>query len=50
MSVKQVKLSNKTNEQLTELSELRKDNDEVIKSKQGIVAELIEKLYRKECK
>lgn len=49
MAIKQTKLSNKANDQLTELSKLRKLNGDVIKSKQGIVEYLIDKLHKKEC-
>ena len=48
MAFKQVKLSEKTNTQLQRLSEQRKSNDDVISSKQSIVADLINKLFKKE--
>ena len=50
MAFKQVKLSNKTNDQLTALSEQRKGAEDVISSKQAIVAYLINRLFKMECK
>lgn len=48
--MKQIKLSDSANKMLTELSEKRKAVEHLNKTKQGIVAELIEKQYKKECK
>ena len=48
--VKAIKLSSKTNGQLDALSIARKENESVISSKQSIVADLIAKQHKKECK
>ena len=48
--IKHVKLSSKTNDQLDELSVARKANESVISSKQSIVADLIAKQHKRECK
>ena len=47
---KQVKLNDKTNEQLTKMSDLRKASGELVKSKQDIVAMLVDKQFKKEYK
>ena len=49
-SPKQVKLSKRTNNQLDELSELRKNQEHQVKSKQDIVSDLVNKLYKREIK
>ena len=48
--VKAIKLSSKTNDQLDALSISRKENESVINSKQAIVADLIAKQHKRECK
>jgi len=48
--IKHVKLSIKTNTQLDELSAQRKSDESVISSKQSIVADLIAKQHKRECK
>ena len=45
-----VKTNKKTGEQLSELSAKRKANLEQVRSKQDIVAELVDKAHKKECK
>lgn len=45
-----VHLSAKSNTQLTKIAKLRKDADSPIRAKQYIVAELIEKAYKREIK
>jgi hypothetical protein len=47
---KQVKLSLRTNIQLDALSEKRKKDGSAIKYKQAIIAELVEREYKKEIK
>ena len=47
---KQVKLNDKTNEQLTKMSDNRKESGELVKSKQDIIAMLVEKQFKRECK
>lgn len=43
-------LSAKSNTQLTKISKLRKDDDNPIRAKQNIVADLIDKAFKKEFK
>lgn len=45
-----VKTNDKTTLQLTELSAKRKAKQSLIKSKQDIVAELVDKAHKRECK
>lgn len=45
-----VKTNDKTTEQLTELSKIRKGTHNIIKSKQDIVADLVDKAHKRECK
>jgi len=45
-----VKTNDKTTEQLTDLSKKRKDEQSLIKTKQDIVADLVDKAHKKECK
>lgn len=44
-----VKTNDKTTKQLTELSKTRKSNNSLNRTKQDIVAELVETAYKKEC-
>ena len=48
--MKQVKMHDSINDKLSELSEVRRENGELIKTKQDIVADLIIKAHKKECK
>ena len=45
-----VKTNERTTSQLTELSNKRKSNHSLNKTKQDIVAELVEAAHKKECK
>ena len=45
-----VKVSENTSRQLTDLSKKRKDERSLIRTKQDIVADAIDKLHKKECK
>lgn len=45
-----VKTNKRTTEQLTDLSKKRKDEHALNKSKQDIVAELVDIAHKKECK
>jgi len=47
--MKQIKMHDKTNEQLTEISKKRKLEHAQIRTKQGIVEKLVSDLYSKEC-
>lgn len=47
---KTIKLSSITNEQLDKLSDKRKLEQSLVKTKQALVAEAVELLYRKEIK
>jgi len=46
----QVKVTSKTDSMLSELSKVRKESGELIRTKQDIVAELVLSLYKKELK
>lgn len=43
-------LSAKTNTQLTKLAKLYKDEDRTVRAKQYIVADLVDRLYKREFK
>ncbi len=45
-----ISINNKTSEQLTEIKKKRVDEQNLVKSKEGIVAQAIEALYKKEIK
>lgn len=45
-----VHLNEYFNKKLIELAELRTDNNQPVKTKQGIVEQLIEAAHKKECK
>lgn len=47
-TIKQVKLSGKTDIQIREIAAKRLDEDHLVRTKQGIVAEAIQALYKKE--
>ena len=46
----QLNISTKATNQLTELSELRKAEHDVVKTKKGIVEDLIDKAHKRELK
>lgn len=48
--MKQIKLTDNVDRMLSELSQARKKKNELINTKQNIVAELIIKEHKKECK
>ena len=48
--MKQVKLTENTNTLLDEIKYIRKESGQLIKTKQDIIAELVLKAYKKECK
>ena len=48
--MKQVKMHNKVSEKLDDIAEVRRDNGAVVKTKQDIVADFINKAHKKECK
>jgi len=45
-----IKVNKKTSEQLTALSSKRKNENALNRTKQDIVAELVEQSFKKECK
>jgi hypothetical protein len=45
-----VKVSEKANDMLTEISKKRKADGSLVRTKQDILAELIQSLHKKECK
>ena len=45
-----IKVNEKTSQQLTDLSSKRKAEHALNKSKQDIIAELVDKQHKKECK
>lgn len=45
-----ISINGKTSEQLNELKNKRVKEDDLIKSKQGIVAQAVEAMYKKEIK
>lgn len=45
-----VKTNKRTSEQLTALSKKRKGEQAIVKTKQDIVADLVDKAHKKECK
>jgi hypothetical protein len=48
--MKQVRLDEYTDKLLTEIAEKRKENHNLVKSKQGIISHLVMQAHRKECK
>lgn len=48
MKFKQVRMSEETNKQITALSEKRRASNNPVWTKQGIIQEQIEKLFKKE--
>ena len=45
-----LEISTKATGQLSKLSEKRKSNDEVVRTKKGITEDLIDKAFKRECK
>ena len=48
--MKQVKMHDKISKKLDELAEVRRDSGALVKTKQDIVADFINKAHKKECK
>lgn len=48
--MKQVKLTKQVNDKLNDIVLLRKSSGELIKTKQDVVADLIMKAHKRECK
>lgn len=50
MSLKQARLNDKTNNQLEAVTFKRKKDNHLVSTKQGVIAELIEKCFKREVK
>ena len=48
MAEKQTRLNDKTNDQLIEITKKRKADNHLVATKQGVIAELVDKAYKRE--